>query len=408
VSGFNYEALAVFLRLGFFLGDETAWANRRIAAPPGMNDVARTTLWDTPQPVATVRDRTRSELVDTYTELFREAVSRWLPAEPFALPISGGADSRHILLELVRQGCPPQWTLTAQSNAFNFYQDVASARVISEYVSVPHRTVPVRLSYEAELEKNELTDFQADEHGWVPPLARALQEVTIESFDGIGGGVLSAGSFLSPERLKLATDPEQLAEHLMGSEESLRRVLAPDFYELVPRDIAKSAIVAEYERWRHEANPIGAFFFRNRTRREIALQPFTLMYPTAMHTPYLDPDLVSFLRTIPAEELVGHTLHREVIHTAFPDSRHVPFAKDRVVSRPRRLLQKLHRMTSVTQLALEATKSPRLSRLGGLVALGSRTVWPVVLAERMAWIAQLPTSCAGTSSSDRHHGWREV
>jgi hypothetical protein len=127
-----------------------------------------------------------------------------------------------------------------------------------------------------------------------------------------------------------------------------------------------------------------------------------------MHTPYLDPDLVSFLRTIPAEELVGHTLHREVIHTAFPDSRHVPFAKDRVVSRPRRLLQKLHRMTSVTQLALEATKSPRLSRLGGLVALGSRTVWPVVLAERMAWIAQLPTSCAGTSSSDRHHGWREV
>jgi asparagine synthase (glutamine-hydrolysing) len=389
--GLNYEALAVFMRLGFFLGDTTAWTDRRAAPPPGMNDAARMTLWDPAEPAERAVYRSRSELVDTYVELFRQAVGRLLPDEPFVLPLSGGADSRHILLELAHQGCPPRFTVTAAHNDFGFVRDVASARAISRHLSIPHKTVSGRLSYPGELDKNERTDFQADEHGWVPPLARALQEVTKESFDGIGGDVLSAGLNLSPERLRLADKPELLAEDLMGDEEMLSRALAPDFYELIPRHVAKAAIVAEYERWRHEPDPIDAFSFRNRTRREIALAPFTLMQPIVMHTPYLDPDLAAFLRTIPAGETVDHMLHREVIARAFPAARSVPFAKQLSSSRLEQLWRGSRKRASMMRVAWLASKSPRLSRPGALSVLGSGWV-PHVFAERLAWIAQLPDS----------------
>src|SRR5215211_6989478 len=106
----NFAALAVFLRLGFFLGDATPWTDRKATPPPGLNEAARKSLWDPPKPIAPVHGRTRSELVDTYIDLFRQAVARMLPGEPFALPLSGGADSRHILLELIRQGRPPRLT----------------------------------------------------------------------------------------------------------------------------------------------------------------------------------------------------------------------------------------------------------------------------------------------------------
>jgi asparagine synthase (glutamine-hydrolysing) len=404
VSGFNYEALAVFVRLGFFLGETTPWIGHRIALPRGMNDAAKRTLWDPPEPVETVRGRTRSDLVDGYIELFRQATSRLLPKEAFALPLSGGADSRHILLELVRQGHAPRITLTAARSAFD--PDVAIARAVSEHLSVPHRVISTPPSYAAELEKNHLTAFQTDEHAWVPAFGRALRELTRESYDGIGGDILSAGGSLSPRRLRLASDPEAFAEDVMWPEPIIRAALAPEFYELVPRHVAKSAIVAEYRRRQGEANPIGAFIFRNQMRGETALAPFSLLCPTIMHTPYLDPDLVHFLRTIPAEEFAGPklhqgTLHQEAIHTAFPASRHIPFDKDRVASLRRRLPLKLYQRTKAVQLVRQATASPRLSRSGALLEVGKRR-FPVMFAKRMAWIAQLPGSpSSGVTARDQ-------
>jgi hypothetical protein len=187
----------------------------------------------------------------------------------------------------------------------------------------------------------------------------------------------------------------------MWPEAAVRAALAPEFYERVPRDLAKAAIVAEYERWRGEANPIGAFYFRNAMRRETSLQPFALLQPIAMHAPFLDSDLVSFLRGVPVEELVGRTFHREAIRAGYPDAAHIPFDKDRKAPIHRRIAQKLHQRAKAFQLVLKATESPRISREGALRTIGKRQ-YPMMFAKRMAWIAELPESPPAQPGADRY------
>jgi asparagine synthase (glutamine-hydrolysing) len=399
VGGLDYEAVAVFARLGFFVGDATPWTGYRAVAPPGMNDAARSSIWDEPEPVEPIHGRSRSELVATYVDLFRQAIARLPHVEPLALGLSGGADSRHILLELVRQGRGPRVLLTVERSPAD--QDPPVARALAEHFSIPHRTIRARQSYRDELEKNRATSFLTDEHSWVAAYGAALAHETRESFDGLGGDVLSAGPWLWPHRLEHLDDAEYIAESLMWPEEAVRASLAPQFYELVPRDLAKTAVIAEYERWRDEANPIGAFYFRNAMRRETTLQPFGLLHPIAMHTPFLDPELVSFLRSIPAEELVGRTFHREAIRTGYPEAAHIPFDKDRKASVPRRVAQKLYQRAKALQLVLRATESPRLSRQGALRTIGKRR-YPMMFAKRMAWIAELPESPPSAASAARY------
>jgi hypothetical protein len=177
----------------------------------------------------------------------------------------------------------------------------------------------------------------------------------------------------------------------MWPEETVRASLSPQFYDRIPRDLAMSAVITEYERWRREANPIGAFYFRNAMRRETSLQPFALLQPIVMHTPFLDSDLVAFLRSVPASELVGRTFHREAIRRGYPEAAHIPFDKDRKAPVPRRIAQKLHQRAKAVELVLRASGSPRLSREGALRTIGKRR-YPMMFAKRMAWIAQLPES----------------
>src|SRR5437867_3914137 len=84
------DALAVFMRLGYFLGSDTPLRAIRAVMPP----IERVHC----------SELQRGALIDEYIERFRAAIQRTLPCEHPAVLLSGGRDSRHILLELVRSG----------------------------------------------------------------------------------------------------------------------------------------------------------------------------------------------------------------------------------------------------------------------------------------------------------------
>src|SRR5262245_48488621 len=108
--------LAAFLRLGFFLGEDTPFLEIR-ALPP-----SAVLQWGNVDsvvsgPLTTTRpdNSTRDGAIDGYISLFRDAVRRRQPSRPnVAVPLSGGRDSRHILLELCEQGLRPDFCLTAR------------------------------------------------------------------------------------------------------------------------------------------------------------------------------------------------------------------------------------------------------------------------------------------------------
>jgi hypothetical protein len=157
---------------------------------------------------------------------------------------------------------------------------------------------------------------------------------------------------------------------------------------LIPRADAVERVAQEFLRHKNEPNPVGAFFFRNRTRREIAQIPFAMMQPLDVRAPYLAPELVRFLRGIPDVELVGKTFHREAIETAFPDVR-VPYAKQLPSSRTARAANLIPSKAFALRAALSISSPLIAGRPHLAKVLSRKSVAHRKWTNRLAWLASL-------------------
>jgi asparagine synthase (glutamine-hydrolysing) len=333
-------ALAVFLRLGFYLGEDTPFRAIR-ALPPnatlewqdGRLHVSGHRAAPRPQPLS------RSAAIDGYVDLFRAAIARRLVDDDVAVPLSGGRDSRHILLELCRVRRKPRIAVTMRVFPPRSGDDAAVAAQLAATLGVAHVVLPRCTTWlDAEVRKNRRTGFCADEHAWILPLADYLRGRVRCAYDGIGGDVLSSGLFLSAERLALfdAGRIEQLAVHLLSRREVyVARLLRSQWAARLGRDVAVARLARELARDVDAPNPVGSFFFWNRTRREIALSPYRVLGAgVEMLCPYLDHDLYDFLAALPAASLLDRGLHSDTIRRAYPEYRDLPYAPPTWVPRP--------------------------------------------------------------------------
>lgn len=323
------EGLSTFLRLGYFIGDHTPFREIK-ALPPNAN-----LRWEDGNidlrhalPTPTALDTSRAEAMQRYAELFQAAIQRRLPEGRCAVPLSGGRDSRHIALELHRQGVKPHCV-----TATELLQDTEPqiAAQLADELGLPIKILQVsRAKLAAEREKNERTNYCADEHGWYLPVAEYLAEHFDTAYDGIGGDVLSAGLFLDRQKLTLmrAGKFHQLAVHIACySEQALFNLLSPTLRARFPRQLAIESIARELSRYADWPNPVGAFYLFNRTRREIALSPYRLIdRRLKVHAPYLDRDLFDFLASLPAEHFLDKQFHTDTIMQSYPRFASIPYS----------------------------------------------------------------------------------
>jgi asparagine synthase (glutamine-hydrolysing) len=381
------EALAVFLRLGFFIGEDTPLRGVR-ALPPHATfewdvDTGLSLAGRLHQPAP--ERMARPAVIDGYIERFRQAIARRPPAPGrWAVPLSGGRDSRHIVLELARIGCRPTLCVMAQPFPPQVAEDVEVAVAVVSALDLPHVVLEQpRSRLAAELRKNVTTGFCSDEHAWLLVVGDFLATSrTATAYDGIGGDVLSAGLFLDEDRHAALAGGrlDDAAELLFGifrkSESGLRAILPADQYIRSSRPVAVERLRRELIRHVDAANPVGSFFFWNRTRREIALSPYGILHPIHVYSPYLDHDVFDLLAAIPAEMLLDHQLHTETILSAYPHYRHIPFER----KQPRRLRDRRHAARFGLELARYALRHlpSRLVRgsflLPRLQGLGATTV----------------------------------
>ncbi|MFI4942379.1 MAG: asparagine synthase-related protein [Burkholderiales bacterium] len=326
-SDLDFEALAVFLHLGYFLGDETPFRAIR-AVPPNAScrwsQGALTVEGRRPR-VAAVR-LGRDEALAAYVASFREAIRRRPPeSDDVVHLLSGGRDSRHILFELQHNGHAPRTCLTVAYGG----GDTEVARLVAEALGIEHVAVPGgEQTLAAERRKNALTHFCADEHTWVLAAADYLARRPTTLYDGLGGDVLSAGLFLSPKRLRLYEEGRFLD---LARDLSVGSVVLPMFRRDMRERLANAAplsrIAQALESMAGEPNPVSAFCFWNRTRREIALGPYRMLCNNAVvHSPYVDAGVYDLLMGMPAATFVDHTFHTDAINLAFPQHRHLPYA----------------------------------------------------------------------------------
>ena len=347
-ADFDDAAIAAFLRLGFFLGEDTPF--RAIHAFP----VGGRLTWSAadglnvsgkPIPRQTDTTISRAAAVDGFVERFRHAVARSLPPDPAltALPISGGRDSRHIALELKRLGFQPGLLITQRHFLTRSDEDAELATRVAAALGWPlvieaQRSDPVA----SEIEKNRRFDCLSDEHAWYLPTAERIRASGARYvFDGLAGDVLSKGFFVRDYWIRMAR-ARQFTEAFesmtsMGygaSEAALAELLVPEFARRWTLALARERMMAEMAKYLDDDDPVNQFFIWNRTRREVAPLQIRHLVGLEIITPFLDDEVFDFLWRLPTEFLVDHLFHNEALAKTAPEYAHIPVDAEKGFSDP--------------------------------------------------------------------------
>ncbi|ABM62323.1 asparagine synthase-related protein [Halorhodospira halophila] len=322
----DHAAIAVFLRLGYYLGEDTPFRALRVLAPgERIHFTPRRLTRHVPDlPIMAPRALPRDAAIREYDSLFSEAIrARSVGTQLKTLPLSGGRDSRHILLELDRLGRRPE---RAVISARSGTDDTDRAVTLAKYLDLDIDLVTQPEDFFAlEKEKNRRNHFLTDENAWYLPIAQHLQGTVL---DGLGGDVLSNGYGFKRRLASLMADNRlsEAASFLLPSTASTK-VLKPFYRDQWSRTVAMNRLHAELARHAKAPNPVASFLFWNRTRREVALIPLTLIAPRAdVALPYLDASLLDFFLSLPAEDFGEPGFHDEVLATTYPKASQLPYA----------------------------------------------------------------------------------
>lgn len=327
------DAVAVALRLGSNIGDETLF--RRIRAVPPNSTLrwqcGKLEIKSAPRVEYAVLSVSRDEAIDRFNTAFAEAIRVSAPEEgSIVVPLSGGRDSRHILFELYKQGIVPDRCLTVRRRAGSHDEDVRVAQMICKRLGLRHETVEQTIDrFSTECKKNAETGYSVQEHGWFVALRDFVEKNEWSNvYDGLAGDVLSAGLFLAPERLAMFRNGAfvQLAESVLGPEGYIPGLLTSGSLKRFSRERAANRLKIELEKHASAPNPIGSFYFWNRTRRCVALSPFRLLREAPnVIVPFLEPRLFDLLSCLPAEHFLDHAFHTEAINRAYQELSDLPY-----------------------------------------------------------------------------------
>jgi asparagine synthetase B (glutamine-hydrolysing) len=408
----DWAALAVYLRTGYYVGDDTCFKAIRTVGPnarlewrDGQLQISGDYQFAKPQRIS------RQSAIDGYISLFREAMNRRLPAhDDFAVPLSGGRDSRHILLELCERRRPPRYCISGRRYPPATGEDERIAALVAGALGVKHVIVdPPDREVPALWTTNIVTNMTAWRRAWKLSVAEYECRTVNASYDGIGGDVLSGGSSLDRRRTELIAEGrlKEYCRHEIGVADHLLQAMIPrPQYDRLNDEIALTRLEEELKRHVNAANPVVSFNFWNRTRRFDSSSPYGVSADLgAVYSPFLDHDLCDFLIGLPAEMTLDRQFHDDAIRTAYP--KYADLAYERRIPETAGTRDRRHTFRNVldlTSLILRnkprrlASRSFVLSRLaGGVASLGS--VWPGRwLMYAVLYLTQLESFAYGKAS----------
>lgn len=336
-AGPDFDAISVFLQVGFLVENDTPFENVRALAPGERLVVAADgdVLEHHTAPVlpATAKGLSQSEVVETYGELTRRAVEARmssLPAEAFAVPLSGGRDSRHIFLQLLASGRKPDFAITHFAMPPQRGEDVRVAGLLAERGGVEHRVsrLDSERFFRDAARKNARLDFHTDEHHWFLPFAEHLGREATGIMDGLCGDALINCAFQRKGMVEAlrAGDTEKAARCALSPSRALT-FLAPRLAAEVSYDRAVARFARALAPLADRPDPQKEIQVWYKTRREIGLAPMKLMSPLfeTISLPFIDAAVVDFALSLPYEEFGQPGIHDAVLKAQFPDFADIPF-----------------------------------------------------------------------------------
>ncbi len=336
----DHDALATFLRLGFHVGYDTPYRFIK-RLPPSAR-----LMWKDGDFTITGMEPSSSppyigsldNAIDDYIALFSQSMRRILKQTPeFQLPLSGGRDSRHILLESIHLGCPPKKALTAQFLPPRSENDTEVASNLLVDTGIEHEIVkPYTDIFRAGRRHDRATQYMTAEHVWSLALGDALKATRLPVLDGLAGDTLSAGlnQTLESQALFMKGNQSTCAEYTIDrwqrkgglSETALAALIGKADFGKFSKDKAIKRVSMEIERHKCAHNPLQRFNFFNRTKNGPAMFSLGILSESAVYFPYLDYELFRFLDSLPADMVADHRFHSLTIRKAYPKHSEVDYA----------------------------------------------------------------------------------
>jgi len=327
----DQQAIAIFLRLGFYLGSDTAF--KGVLRPQGqlkllVNAAEQRLTVTKPSFEPSLHQHTAAR----YQELFSQALAQLKSVSlPLYVPVTGGKDSRHILLttrqlELELASCYTVRVLSPHSN-----QDVSIARALCQQLGIPHQTLDSEQQLvQAERDKNTRTNFETYDHFWINPAGQYLaSQAPGLVLDGFGGDVLGQSKIVTAQMYQL---------YQTRNWSALLQQIAPDnayyqaYFAAKPEWLPNERqllqrLQHEMEKYAADVNPVKSFYFWNRSRRAIAISSFRFLNGHSLpFLPFMQSQVFEFLMTLPNDLYYFGQFHSQCIAQAFPEFTAVPFA----------------------------------------------------------------------------------
>jgi asparagine synthase len=328
----DWEAWAGIFLMTAPLGDRTPFLEVRRLPPfstlkhrPGVGPRPLSPPW----PWADVPLDAGAGTSETLIESLRDSIGE-VPAGPLVCPLSGGWDSR-LLLMLASERDDLKlsaWTLKSTHRGSD---ETPYARKVAKTLGIPLSQIARGRSFWGDHEKVALRcDYQTTHHGWFMPMARRLQRGSHVLLDGLAGGIFVKGHFVTDRMLESKTRRERLAllwEQLSNSG-SMSEVLS----DRIATRMTKLALRA----WQREARALAGSpaqlsltAYRTRTVRGIALAPTSILgAEAAVLTPFTDDRAARAALATPPERKAGGALYREVLGAVNPKAGGLPSTND--------------------------------------------------------------------------------
>ncbi len=273
-----------------------------------------------------------------YDELVRAAVTKHRGSGRHTLGLSGGRDSRHILLALHAAGRGVDRIVTAHHYLTTSYADVASAQQLARRLGMEAEVVmphPNRVA--TEIAKNWLLGLQSMSHSWGLGLALALGG-TRSVYDGMNGGGLLGQSYIGEIERKLFPDGADLppwprrAAAVIDATFGPRAIagLPPFLRSEATIDAARAMFTVTLGRYAGFISPMQAFRFYETGPRDVALG-LSLSPNDEVLCPLEDEDCIAFDLGLPWHISIDDEFRDQVLLAAYPAFADVPFEVDIVL-----------------------------------------------------------------------------
>jgi len=338
---FDWPSILVFLCLGYFIGDRTAFEGV-LELPPGSRltwDV-QTGLQRRDPPVVAPEARqfpNADAPLRVFDRLVREAIAPH-DTQHAAQGLSGGYDSRHILFACQHEGTGVPQSLITAAHYINpmSAQDTYGARLVADTIGAPLQTVqpwPDRVA--AEIEKNRMTGLTVRDHSWTVPLTLALstQPLLLDGLNGgilfgRGGPVILAREIFGVNRPPLADLSQMILDHLLTPRlEALRPWLPPHILSQDTLDQARQLFLDTLSHFEEFPNPLQAFLHANHVVRDTARMTYGMTRNPTVLCPMDSPDMRSFAFSLPWELSTDATFQLRALHVCYPQYKNLPFGQ---------------------------------------------------------------------------------